>query len=217
MADECCKADDPHLAARRTRHRSALRAVLAINLALFGVEAAAGAWAGSSALLGDSLDMLGDALVYAASLYVVGRTAQAEARVAAGKGVVMAALGVAVLADAAARIGGTTVPASAVVGAIGALALAGNAACFGILYAFRSDSLNLRSTWLCSRNDLIANVAVILSAGAVALTGTAWPDLAVGAGLAALWLRTSFRVLRDAWPALHRKPSPSGAGVRPPA
>jgi Co/Zn/Cd efflux system component len=213
MAEHCCDPSDRHLEELRRRHRGVLWTVLVINLALFAVEATAGALAGSSALLGDSLDMLGDALVYAASLYVVGGSARAEARVAAGKGVVMAMLGAGVLLDAIARATSEAVPASAVVGAIGSLALAGNAACFAILYAYRGDNLNLRSTWLCSRNDLVANVAVILSAGAVTMTGTGWPDVLVGGGLAVLWLRTSIRVLREAWPAaagIPTRPSTSG-------
>jgi Co/Zn/Cd efflux system component len=175
------------------------------------VEGAAGAWIGSNALLGDSLDMLGDALVYGASLYVVGRSARAEARVAVGKGVVMALLAGGVVADAAARVSGGAVPPSAIVAWVGALALAGNAACFALLYAHRGDNLNLRSTWLCSRNDLIANLAVIASAGAVAVTGSAWPDLLVGGGLALLWLRTSLRVLREAWPAARSAPHAGAA------
>ena len=199
MADPCCDPSDGHLEQMRRRHRGVIWAVLAINLALFAVEATVGALAGSSALLGDSLDMLGDALVYAASLYVVGASERAEAQVAVAKGLVMAVLGAAVLLDALSRTTTAAVPASTV-GAIGGLALAGNAACFALLYAYRSDSLNLRSTWLCSRNDLVANVAVILSAGAVAITGTMWPDVLVGGGLAMLWLRTSIRVLREAWP-----------------
>jgi Co/Zn/Cd efflux system component len=201
MADSCCDPSAPHLEELRARHRGVLRTVLAINLAFFVVELASGLWVESSALLGDSLDMLGDALVYAASLYVVGRSTLAQARVAAVKGVVMALLGAWVLTDAVARVAGATAPASAVVGAVGALALAGNATCFVLLYRHRGDNLNLRSTWLCSRNDLVANVAVIASAGAVALTGSPWPDALVGGGLAALWLRTSARVLREAWSA----------------
>jgi Co/Zn/Cd efflux system component len=208
VTDSCC---DP-VEELRSRHRGVLWTVLAINLALFAVEGAAGAWIGSNALLGDSLDMLGDALVYGASLYVVGRSARAEARVAVGKGVVMALLAGGVVADAAARVSGGAVPPSAIVAWVGALALAGNAACFALLYAHRGDNLNLRSTWLCSRNDLIANLAVIASAGAVAVTGSAWPDLLVGGGLALLWLRTSLRVLREAWPAARSAPHAGAAG-----
>ena len=91
---------------------------------------------------------------------------------------------------------------------VGALALVGNGACFALLYRHRGDNLNLRSTWLCSRNDLIANVAVLASAALVAVTTSPWPDALVGAGLAALWLRTSQRVLREAWIA-DRTPPPA--------
>jgi Co/Zn/Cd efflux system component len=209
MSDACCDASEHHREGLRARHRGVLRAVLAINLALFGVELASGFWAGSNALLGDSLDMLGDALVYGASLYVVGRSARAEACVAAGKGFVMGLLAAAVLADAALRASAGSPPASAVVGVVGLLALAGNAACFALLYAHRGDNLNLRSTWLCSRNDLIANLAVIASAGVVAVTGSLWPDLLVGAGLALLWLRTSARILHEAWPVATSAPEAS--------
>jgi Co/Zn/Cd efflux system component len=178
-----------------------LTSVLAINLALFVLEGCWGLWVGSTALLGDSLDMLGDALVYAASLYVVDRSARDQARVAVGKGLLMALLGAGVVADAAARVVGAVPPSSLAVGAMGALALAGNAVCFALLYRHRSDNLNLRSTWLCSRNDLVANLAVILSAGAVALVRSPWPDALVGASLALLWLRTSARIVREAWGA----------------
>ena len=199
MSDACCEGSAESAAALAARHRGVLWTVLAINLALFAVELGAGFRAGSSALLGDSLDMLGDALVYAASLYVVCRSTRAQARVAVGKGVLMGVLAVAVVADALSRLFGGAAPSTAVVGGVGTLALAGNAACFALLYRHRGDNLNLRSTWLCSRNDLVANLAVLGSAGLVALTASPWPDALVGAGLAVLWLRTSVRVLAEAW------------------
>jgi len=199
MSDACCDGSARSAFVLAARHRGVLWTVLAINLGLFAVEVVAGLRAGSSALLGDSLDMLGDALVYAASLYVVGRSAQAQARVALGKGLVMGALAASVVIDGVSRIAGQVPPSSAVVGVVGALALAGNGACFALLYRHRGDNLNLRSTWLCSRNDLVANVAVLASAGFVAVTASPWPDVLVGGGLAALWLRTSLRVLGEAW------------------
>jgi Co/Zn/Cd efflux system component len=143
--------------------------------------------------------MLGDALVYVASLCVVGRSAQVQARVAVGKGLLMGALAVSVCVDALARIANQVPPSSAVVGGVGMLALAGNAACFALLHRHRADDLNFRSTWLCSRNDLIANVAVLASAGLVAASASPWPDALVGMALAALWLRTALRVLGEAW------------------
>lgn len=199
MSDACCEGSAQNASALAARHRGVLWIVLAINFALFIAEAAAGLRTGSSALLGDSLDMLGDALVYTASLYVVGRSAQAQARVALGKGVLMGVLAAIVFADALARIVSQVPPSSALVGGIGVIAFAGNAACFALLYQHRGDNLNFRSTWLCSRNDLIANVAVLASAGVVAATASVWPDALVGIALAALWLRTSQRILREAW------------------
>jgi Co/Zn/Cd efflux system component len=198
MSDACCDHAAESAAALAARHRSALWTVLAINLGLFSVEAAFGLYSGSSALLGDSLDMLGDSLVYAASLYVVGRGELAQARVALGKGALMGALAVGVLFDAFSRVLGQAPPSTAIVSAVGLLALAGNGVCFALLYRHRADNLNFRSTWLCSRNDLIANTAVLLSAGAVAATGSRWPDALVGISLAALWIRTSVGVLREA-------------------
>jgi Co/Zn/Cd efflux system component len=207
MSNACCDESVRSASALVARHRGVLWTVLAINLGLFAVEAGAGLRAGSSALLGDSLDMLGDALVYAASLYVVGRSAQAEARVAVGKGLLMGVLAASVFVEALARISSQVPPSSAVVGGVGMLALAGNAACFSLLYRHRADNLNFRSTWLCSRNDLIANGAVLASAGVVAATASPWPDALVGAGLAVLWLRTSMRVLREAWIADRAHPA----------
>jgi Co/Zn/Cd efflux system component len=209
MSDACCEESAQAASALAARHRGVLWSVLAINLGLFVVEIVAGLRAGSSALLGDSLDMLGDSLVYAASLYVVGRSAQAQARVAVGKGVLMGALAASVCVDAISRIASQMPPSSAVVGAVGMLALAGNGACFALLYRHRADNLNLRSTWLCSRNDLIANVAVLASAGLVAASASPWPDALVGIALAALWLRTSLRVLGEAWVAHRGSPGAS--------
>lgn len=199
MSDACCDGSAQRASALAARHRGVLWTVLVINLGLFAVEVAAGMRARSSALLGDSLDMLGDALIYGASLYVVERGVRAQARIAAGKGLLMGVLAVGVLADSFARIAGETPPSSAIVAIVGAVALVGNAVCFALLYRHRGDNLNLRSTWFCSRNDLIANVAVLASAALVAATASPWPDALVGAGLAALLLRTAGRVLGEAW------------------
>ncbi len=209
MADACCDEPDA-LRDLAMRHRRVLLAVFAINAALFAVEGTSSLIAGSSALAGDSLDMLGDALVYGASLYVVGRSARAQAGVALAKGLVMGVLGAAVIAGTAATLAGGALPEVAVVGGVGLLALAGNALCFLLLYRHRGDNLNFRSTWLCSRNDLVANAAVLGAAFGVAATRSPWPDALVGAGLAALWLRTAARVLRAALAEL-RQPALEGS------
>lgn len=198
MSDACCEGSAQGAAALAARHRAVLWTVLAINLSLFAVEGAAGLRAGSSALLGDSLDMLGDAFIYGASLCVVGRGARAQGRVAVGKGLIMGLLALGVFADAIVRLTSQAPPSSAVVGAVGLLAFAGNGACFALLYWHRADNLNFRSTWLCSRNDLIANAVVLVSAGLVGVTASRWPDALVGIALAGLWLGSSVEILRAA-------------------
>ena len=171
--------------------------VLGINLTMFFVEFGAGWVVGSTALLADSLDMLGDAFIYGFSLYVLERGDLWHARAALTKGWVMAIFGVVVLAEAGLRFQAGVVPLAPQMAAVGALALVANAFCFGLLWRHRSDDINLHSTWLCSRNDLMANTAVILAAGGVAWTGALWPDLAVGLAIAALFLRTASSVVRE--------------------
>jgi Co/Zn/Cd efflux system component len=113
----------------------------------------------------------------------------------------MGALAASVFVDAISHLAGEVPPSSAVIGVAGLLALAGKGVCFALLYRHRADNLNFRSTWLCSRNDLIANVAVLAAAGLVAATASPWPDALVGIAFAGLWLRTSLRVLGEAWTA----------------
>jgi cation diffusion facilitator family transporter len=212
--EQCCEAKTSELAALRLRQGRVLVTVLAVNLTMFGVEFGAGLLAGSTALLADSLDMLGDSLVYGFSLFVLHRSLAWRARAALMKGLVMAAFGLGVLVEAAfsVRAGGPPlVPAMA---AIGMLALLANAFCFSLLWRHRGDDINLRSTWLCSRNDLIANGAVLVAAVLVAWSGSRWPDLIVGAGIAVLFLRTASSVLRESITELARARSGAleGAG-----
>ena len=184
--------------ALRAEHRKVLVIVLAINSLLFFVELGAGLIAHSTALLGDSLDMLGDALVYGFSIYVLGRSPRVNARAAVLKGSIMAAFGVFVVAQAISKVIDPVLPSAEAMGAIGVVALVGNVACFALLYRHRSDDLNMRSTWLCSRNDLFANASVLVASVAVAISATAWPDIMVGVAIAALFIRTAVGVLRDA-------------------
>lgn len=210
MAD-CCSNAACEIDRLRERQGSTLRWVLGINLGMFGIELTAGLLAASTALLADSLDMLGDALVYAFSLYAVGRSAAWKSRAALFKGAIMAGFGVFVLGQAVHRALTPELPHVETMGAIGLLALAANALCLGLLWRHRADDINMRSVWLCSRNDIIANVSVLAAAGAVVLTASRWPDILVGLGIAALFLRTAWGVLRDARAELRR----SGE-VRPP-
>lgn len=180
------------------QQRRVLVIVLAINAALFVGEFGAGLWAGSTALQADSLDSLGDAGIYALSLYVVGRSLHWRAGVGAVKGVIQGLFGLAVLAEVARKALLGVVPDVPVMAAVASIALVANLACFLLLMRFRHQDVNLRSVWLCSRNDLANNIGVIVAAGAVASLGHGWPDLLVGALVAVLFLHTSFEVLRMA-------------------
>lgn len=184
--------------------RRVLQIVLWINLVMFLVEFGAGLRADSTALLADSVDMLGDAIVYGFSLYVVSRGSVWQARAALLKGAVMAAFGLGVLGEAVLKIIRGNVPAAEVMGGIGLLALAANLACLLLLRRRRADDINMRSAWLCSRNDVMANAGVLLAAAGVFVTGSAWPDLAIGLLIAAMFVTSAVGVLREAGRALQR-------------
>ncbi len=212
----CCEDKSCELAAMRANHGRVLWIVLVVNAAMFFVEGAAGLLAHSTSLLADALDMLGDALVYGFSLFVLARSARWQAGAALAKGVFMLAFGLGVLAEAAYKIFNPVMPGVATMGAVGALALAANLVCFFLLYRHRGDNLNMRSTWLCSRNDLVANVGVLLAAAASGALASRWPDIVVGVTIAALFLHSALGVLRESLRALHgagrsgddRKPLP---------
>ncbi len=197
MTDQCCEAKATELAAVRLRQGRVLAVVLAVNVALFCVEFGAGLLSRSTALLADSLDMLGDSFVYGFSLLVLHRSLAWRARAALAKGAIMAAFGVGVLLGAGFRLHAGVPPMAASMLAIGTLALIANAYCFSLLWRHRADDINLRSTWLCSRNDLIANGAVLVAAGLVAWSESLWPDVIVGLAIAILFLRTATLVLRE--------------------
>jgi cation diffusion facilitator family transporter len=184
--------------ALRDRQRTVLWMVLGINAVLFVVEFGVGWWARSTALLADSLDMLGDAFVYGFSLWVLHRGIRWRARAALSKGVIQLAFVVIVLAQAAWRAVDGTPPVADAMALMGLVALAGNTWAFALLWRHRSDDINMTSTWLCSRNDLIANVAVLVAAAAVWQLDSVWPDVIVGVAIAVLFLRTARDVIRDA-------------------
>ena len=178
--------------------RRVLWIVLAINMLLFAGEFGAGWWADSSALQADSLDSLGDALVYGLSLWVIGGTLRQRTKAVFLKGGIQALFGIAVLIEVARRAWMGAEPLAPVMAIAAAVALVGNLICFALLTRFRSDDMNMRSVWLCSRNDLVNNVGVIAAAGLVAWLDAAWPDLVIGALVAALFLRTAVQVLSGA-------------------
>jgi len=197
MAD-CCDDKTCEIEALRNRQSSTLKIVLGINAAMFIIELTAGLIGGSVSLVADSLDMLGDALVYGFSIYVVARSARMKANAALFKGGIMAAFGLFVLGQAVYKIVFPQVPVFEAIGAIGLLALAANGICFVLLWRHRTDDINMSSVWLCSRNDIIANISVLFAAGGVWLTRSGWPDILVGLALAALFLRSALFVLHRA-------------------
>jgi cation diffusion facilitator family transporter len=195
--DACCDTKAEELNTLRREHRKVLILVLAINAVLFIVEAIAGFLAHSTALLADSLDMFGDSLVYGFTLYVLWRSAESKAMAAMLKGTIMAVFGFGVLIEAIYKMVVGVVPVAETMGIIGILVLVGNGVCFFLLYRHRSDDLNMRSTWLCSRNDIMANISVLVAAGGVAYFYSVWPDVLVGGIIALLFLKTAFVILKE--------------------
>ena len=194
MAGCCGPTEAPKIA----HQRRVLGVVLAINLIMFAVEIGAGWHASSLALQADALDFLGDSVNYAVALFVLGRSLAWRAGTAFAKGAVMFGFGV-FLAGASVYHGLVgSAPEAPVMGVIGTLALAANLACALMLFGFRGEDANLRAVWLCSRNDAIGNLAVLAAAAGVVLSGTAWPDLAVGLAMAALAVWAGLSVMRQA-------------------
>lgn len=179
-------------------YRRVLWIVIAINAVMFVVEMSAGAASGSTALQADALDFLGDTLTYGISLYVIGRSVRMRATAALMKGVSLAAMGVGVLGWTIYQTFVLGVPNVVMMSGVAFLAFAANVVSALLLLKFRDGDSNVRSVWLCSRNDAIGNLAVIAAAGVVVLTGSAWPDLIVAAAMAALFLQSSVKIIRQA-------------------
>ena len=196
MVCSSCQSDQPALP--DPRWRRALWIALAVNVAMFVAEMAAGVAGGSKALQADALDFLGDAANYAISLGVAGMALSWRARAALLKGATLAALGIYVLAATAWAIGNGRIPEAEVMGVVGLAALVANAGVAVMLYRYRTGDANMRSVWICSRNDAIGNVAVVLAAAGVFGTGTAWPDLIVAGIMAALGISGGVQIIRQA-------------------
>ncbi len=200
--DKACAVD-----ALGESQASTLKAVLAINAVMFVVELGAGLFAGSTALLSDSLDNLGDALTYGLSIYAISKGARSKARVAVFKGVLILAAALFVLLQVGYRSVYGATPLFEAMGLVSLLALIANSTCLALLWKHRTADVNMSSVWECSRNDIAGNVAVFVAAGAVWLTGTRWPDLLVGLLLSAWLLRSSVRVLRSGLTELRLAPA----------
>lgn len=209
---DCCAAPRP---ANRTLRR-VLWAALILNGLMFLVEMVAGLLGRSVALQADALDFLGDAGNYGLSLFVLGMGIRARATAALVKGATMGAFGLWVVGATAVKLVTGTPPAAAVMGVTAFVALGVNILVALLLYRFRDGDSNLRSVWLCSRNDALGNLAVIAAAGGVALTGAAWPDVAVAALIAGLALSAAASVIRQALGEIRAGETlPAGARASP--
>lgn len=201
---DCCasKGSELERLAQQADQRRVLVIVLILNALMFVTEFGAGLIAGSAALMADSVDMLGDATVYGVSLYAISRSSRWKAGAAVGKGLFILALGFGVLVQIVIKLETGVPPSSTLMLVFGALALAVNLYCLRLMWRFRALDVNMSSTVECSRNDALANVGVLIAAGAVALSGSFWPDIIVAAVIAALFIRSALRMLAEAWPLL---------------
>lgn len=197
--DACGCSGNPRFDGVDPAYKRILWVVIIINAAMFFVEMSAGRLAGSQALQADALDFLGDALTYGLSLAVIGMSLKVRSTAALVKGFSLLAMGLWVFGSTVYQIFVLGVPEAEIMGAIGLLALAANLASVLLLMRYKDGDANVRSVWLCSRNDAIGNVAVMVASGAVWLTASAWPDLVVAIAMAGLFLRSSQLILVQAW------------------
>jgi cation diffusion facilitator family transporter len=172
--------------------------VIALNAVMFAVEMGAGQLARSQALQADALDFLGDAVTYGLSLAVIGASVRVRTNAALAKGASLMLMGAWVFGATVYRVFVAGIPEAEIMGIVGVLALAANMSSVLLLVRYKDGDANVRSVWLCSRNDAIGNVAVMVAALGVWGTATGWPDLIVAAAMAALFLSSSFQIIRQA-------------------
>ena len=198
MGKDCCETSCTAEQARSPRYRKILWVALFINAAMFGVEIVYGMRSGSVSLLADSLDFLGDAANFGISLWVLGMGVAIRAKASLLKSVSMASFGLWVLGSTVWHAATAVMPVAQTMGIVSAFALIANLSVVGLLYAYREGDSNMRSVWLCTRNDALGNIAVMLAAFGVARTGSAWPDLIVAMIMAGLALSAALQVIRQA-------------------
>jgi Co/Zn/Cd efflux system component len=202
MSAHCCH-DKGHELERVALHkdiRRVLVVVMMLNALMFVLEFGAGLIAGSAALMADSVDMLGDALVYGLSLYALDRSLRWRAGSALLKGGFILGLGIGVIVQIVIKIVWGEPPASGLMLVFGAMALVANLSCVGLLWPYRRHDVNLSSTFECSRNDVLASSGVVAAALLVSATASPWPDIAIAAVIAFLFIRSALKVTRDALP-----------------
>jgi Co/Zn/Cd efflux system component len=212
-ADTCCSGGVPVFDGVDPRYKRVLWTVIGINGVMFLVEMAAGHVAGSQALKADALDFLADTVTYGLSLAVIGASLKTRAVAALSKGVSLSAISLWVFGSTLYQTLVLAVPRAELMGAIGILALAANLASVLLLMRYKDGDANVRSVWLCSRNDAIGNVVVMVASLAVWGTSSAWPDLAVAAVMAVIFLTSSVQILKQAWTEYHGSAERLGAGM----
>lgn len=195
--EECCKSEELKVDHRQKGQVRILQIVLLINFVMFFVELIYSFLAHSTSLLADSLDMLGDAFVYGFSIYVIGRGLCWEKAASNLKGIIMLVFGLGVIGEAFRRFMISSFPEPLSMGVVSLIALAANFACAFLLLRYRYDDMNMRSAWLCSRNDVLANIGVIMAAAGVAVFDSKIPDLLVGIIIACLVLQSAWHLLNS--------------------
>lgn len=195
---DCCQNKDEEILKLQKKQRKVLIIVLILNAMMFAIEFSYGVISQSTALMADSLDMLGDAIVYALGLYVISKGPKWKAISAVLKGLIMTTFGLYVLFEAVLKIQQDVLPAASIMGPVAVLALLINLICVYLLFSHRDDDINMNSTWICSRNDIVANTSVIGASMLVWYFHSKWPDIIVGLALSGLFLKSAFGVLSGA-------------------
>lgn len=202
--EDCCgnKGDELERLARQGDQRRVLTTVLVINALIFVAEFGAGIVAGSAALMADAVDMLGDAVVYGISLYALDKSFRWKTGAALIKGAFILLLGIGVVYQLGVKLMTGMAPSSELMLWFGGVALVANIGCLALLWRFRRQDVNMSSTFECSRNDVIANIGVIVAGLGVMQFNSIWPDVIVATLIVAIFLRSAFIVLSDAYGAL---------------
>ncbi|MCV6637576.1 cation transporter [Candidatus Albibeggiatoa sp. nov. NOAA] len=205
MSGSCCDIE-----VKTQAEKKLLITLLSINATMFVLELTVGIISESTALIADSLDMFGDAMVYAVGLYAVGKSLETKAKAAYLNGILQIILGTSVLLDVMRRLVFGSEPDSLLMVVLGVVALTANLICFALLMKHRQGEIHLRSTWICTRNDVIANVGVLIAAGLVAVYHSPLPDLIIAFLIAGVVLYGGIQILREAKQST--KPSTSCCG-----
>lgn len=198
FSSSCGCAGDTGRAERDAAYRRALWLVILLNLGFGLIEVVAGFFANSQALKADALDFIGDGTISLFGLVALRWTARGRSRIALAQGLFLGALGFGVIGFAIWRLVNAVPPDADLMGGIGVVALLVNVTAALILAKFREGDANVRAIWLFSRNDAVANIAVIVAAGLVGWTGRVWPDIAVASVIALLFLHSAWKITRDA-------------------